>query len=111
MTTTTAAEADLEPLVADLRSIRAGQIAVRDVKIDDMRPDSRSHVVVYLTPPDPGSRWNLDDFSAVRARVRDLVSSSALGDDTRITTSDGDPSAPMERPVHGTKALVRPGRR
>lgn len=103
--------ADLEPLVADLKGIRAGRIAVRDVKIDDMRPDSRSQVVVYLTPPAPGSTWDLDDFSAVRAQVRDLVSSSVLGDDTRITTSDGDPAARMERPVRGTKALARPSRR
>ena len=68
MSTTTAAGADLEPLVADLKTVSAGRIAVRDVKIDDMHPDSRSQVVVYLTPPDPGSTWDLGDFSAVRAR-------------------------------------------
>lgn len=102
---------DLEPLVADLKRISAGRIAVREVKIDDLRPDARSRVVVYLTPPEPGSRWDLDDFYAVRVRVRDLISSSLLGDDTWITTSDGDPSAGMERPVRGTKALIRPRRR
>lgn len=102
---------DLEPLVAALKETRAGEIAVRDVKIDDLRPDSRSRVVVCLTPPEPGRRWNLDDFYTVRVRVRDLISSSLLGDDAWITTSDGDPSARMERPVRGTKALIRPSRR
>lgn len=104
---TIAVGTDLEPLIAGLKSISAGRIAVRDVKIDDMRPDSRSRVIVYLTPPDAGSTWDLDDFSAVRAQVRDLVSSSLLGDDAWITSSDGDPSARMERPVRGTKALIR----
>ena len=111
MSTTTAVEADLEPLVADLKAISAGRIAVRDVKIDDMRPDSRSQVVVYLTPPDPGSTWDMGDFSAVLVEVRRLVSSSPLGEETWITSSDSDPSTRMERPVRGTKALIRSSHR
>ena len=103
--------ADLKPLVADLKGISAGRIAVRDVKIDDMRPDSRSQVVVYLTPPDPGSTWDIGDFSAVLVEVRRLVSSSPLGEETWVTSSDGDPSARMERPARGTKSLARPSHR
>lgn len=111
MTLTVAVEADLEPLVAALKSVSSGKIAVHAVKIEDWRPDSRSQVVVYLTPPDPGGRWDLKDFSAVLSEVRSLVYSSLLGNDTWITSSDGDPAARMERPVQGTKAMVRPARR